>query len=352
MKTLPISIPEKPALEYHITIGRGIFGDLLTGIPLAGFSKSLLVVDGAVSRFHNDTFKKIPSITIPQAGEEQKTPALLSSLWEQFQQHRLDRASVVIAVGGGATCDVVGFAASTYMRGIACINVPTTLLSQVDSSIGGKTGINIGKIKNLVGTFASPKAVWIDIEFLKTLPGKEFISGVAEVLKHGIIRDNKLWMRLAANPLLSAEDPALEEIIELSLRIKKDVVEQDPFENGLRKILNFGHTIGHAYETVSHLVGTPLLHGEAVSLGMVQEARLAARLGLLPQDAVQQITAVLARHGLPVEPAAYRIEDVLAVMEKDKKNQDGKFLFALPPRIGECGFGIEVSREAVLSVMG
>jgi 3-dehydroquinate synthase len=266
------------------------------------------------------------------AGEESKTIDFCIGIWKMLIDFDADRNSLLINLGGGVVTDLGGFAASTYKRGIDFIHIPTTLLSQVDASIGGKTGIDIDNLKNIIGTFTQPKAVFIEHTFLQTLPARQIKSGLAEMLKHGLIADAAYWEALK---LSDFEHPTAELVYE-SILIKNKVVMADPTERGLRKILNFGHTIGHALESYSlDKDKNPLTHGEAIAAGMVCEAWLSHQKAGLSAEALQEITdTFLSIYGkYTIKEASYPA--LRGIMKKDKKNQGGKINCSLLTKIGE-----------------
>jgi 3-dehydroquinate synthase len=285
----------------------------------------------------------VQSLTIP-AGEQFKTLETVSSLWRGFLQAGLDRKSTILALGGGVTGDLAGFAAATYMRGIAWVGVPTSLLAMVDSSLGGKTGCDLLEGKNLIGAFHSPRLVISDPNSLATLPEDEIRSGFGEVVKAGIIADPVLFEICSQG--YGTVKANLPEIVCRAMAVKIIVIEADPFERGLRASLNLGHTIGHAVETAS---GYRLRHGEAVSIGMVAEARLAERLGIACTGLTETIAVTLLGLGLPVKvPPDLSMENILQSMRYDKKMNAGMIRFTLPVKIGEVRAGVEVENlEAV-----
>lgn len=274
-------------------------------------------------------------ILIPD-GEEYKEPLWASYLYGELLKQGLDRASGLIALGGGVIGDITGFVASTYMRGISFVQAPTTLLAQVDSSVGGKTGVNHPLGKNMIGTFYQPRLVVADVGTLKTLPARELLAGMAEVIKYGVIWDESLFRFLEENreKVLNLDRPAMEHIIRRSCEIKAEVVSRDEREEGLRAILNYGHTIGHALETATGY--TAFLHGEAVAIGMYVEARLSSLLGLVDRREVERIRSLIKAYGLPVEmPSGMETERILSAMRLDKKAVAGELRFILPERIGK-----------------
>lgn len=267
------------------------------------------------------------------SGEENKNIDFCIGIWKMMIDFGADRNSLLINVGGGVITDMGGFAASTFKRGIDFVQIPTTLLSQVDASVGGKTGIDMDHLKNIIGTFTQPKAVFIDTNFLKTLPQQQLVSGFAEMLKHGLIVDRDYFYALKeASP--EAIDPAL---IRHSIAIKNSVILQDPEEKGLRKILNFGHTIGHAVESFSlQKDHVPLLHGEAVAIGMICEAYLSFQKNGLPQEELEEIIQTLRNfyQKYPIKEAS--VPELIEIMKSDKKNYSGKINCSLLTQIGQC----------------
>ncbi|EHQ30309.1 3-dehydroquinate synthase [Mucilaginibacter paludis] len=267
------------------------------------------------------------------AGEESKTIDFCIGIWKMLIDFDADRSSLLINLGGGVVTDLGGFAASTFKRGIDFIHIPTTLLSQVDASVGGKTGIDIDNLKNIIGTFTQPKAVFIEHAFLSTLPARQVKSGMAEMLKHGLIADASYWNVLKISDL---ENPT-DQLIYQSVVIKNKVVTEDPSERGIRKILNFGHTIGHALESYSlDNDSNPLTHGEAIAAGMICEAYLSHLKAGLPAGDMQEIVdTLLGVYGkYPIHESCYTALN--AIMKKDKKNQGGKINCSLLTKIGEC----------------
>lgn len=277
-------------------------------------------------------------------GEENKTINTLEQIWHDFAQHGMERGGSVVALGGGVVSDLTGFAAGTYLRGVPWVILPTTLCAMVDAAIGGKTGIDLPQGKNLVGLFHAPRLVLSDPDTLKTLPKSEIRAGMAEVVKAGIIADKELFGLCQAG--WRAIEIDWSAIISRAVAVKIKIIQADPYDHGLRAALNFGHTVGHALEKVS---GFSLLHGLAVSMGMVGEARIAERLGLAQKGLVDEITEVLIRLGLPVLlPASLDPEQVYEAMFYDKKKSLGKLNFALPIQIGEVKVGVEVTDKHLI----
>lgn len=278
-------------------------------------------------------------------GEENKNIDFCIGIWKTLLDFDADRKCLMINLGGGVITDMGGFVASTYKRGIDFINIPTTLLSQVDASVGGKTGIDIDNVKNMVGTFTLPKAVYIESAFLKTLPERELLSGFAEMIKHGLIADKDYYQQLK-NSDYKQPDPAT---VFRSVEIKNQVVTEDPHEQNLRKILNFGHTIGHAVESYAlNNNSQSLTHGEAIAIGMVCEAYLSHHNSNLSAEELEDIRTYIC--GLypsyTIDPKSF--ETLLKLMQSDKKNEHGQILFSLLERTGHCEYNCKVTEQAIL----
>jgi len=322
--------------EYDVIVGNvGQIGNLLYE---RGLQDPIIVTDENVAKFHvNKTIESLRKsgydsklLTIP-AGEEYKNLEIVSGLWKSFLENGLDRKSTVLALGGGVIGDMAGFAASTYMRGIAWVGVPTTLLSMVDASLGGKTGFDLPEGKNLIGSFHPPKLVLADPSLLLTLPERELISGMAEVVKHGIISDPELF-NLCGHGLDWVKNN-LEEIVKRAMAVKIKVIEEDPYEKGFRAALNLGHTVGHAVELVSKF---ELRHGEAIAIGMVVEAKYAEKMGLSKKSLSKVISNTLSGLGLPVDiPKQLPRDEIIGTMQVDKKKNAKAIRFALPVEIGK-----------------
>lgn len=335
-----------PDRSYAIHVGSGILGQLGSLLAAAGSGRAVVIADVAVVEPHAATVVAgleqagfdANLLTVP-SGEASKSLVEAGRLWESLAQLGIDRQTVVVAVGGGVVGDLAGFVAAGFARGIPCWQVPTTLVAQVDSAIGGKTGINLRAGKNLVGAFWQPRGVIADIDTLATLPNREFISGLAEVVKYGMILDADFfaWLEDNATAVVTREPAAIGHIVRRSAELKAFVVERDEREQtGLRACLNYGHTFAHAFETGTGY-GT-LLHGEAVSLGMVAAARLAADLGRIDEAVATRQRRLLEQFGLPVvTDTLHGISDdtLLAIMARDKKALHGRLRFVLPDRIGQ-----------------
>jgi 3-dehydroquinate synthase len=292
---------------------------------------------GPVAEGLRDTGYDVAQENVP-TGERAKRPATLERIWRSLLAGGLERGSTVVALGGGVVGDVAGLAAATLLRGLAWVILPTSLLAMVDSSLGGKTGIDLPEGKNLVGALHPPRLVLADPDLLRTLPEREWRCGMAEVVKHGVIGDEGLLARCREGLEAVRRDPSA--IVGRAMAVKIRRIEADPWEQGARAALNFGHTIGHALERAA---GFRLRHGEAVAIGMVVEARLAARIGLADRRLADEIASVLIGLGLPTKvPRGVRAGDLRAAAGFDKKRRNGEVLFALPRRLGEMEVGVKV----------
>jgi len=318
-------VKEIVSSDYSIWIGE----HSLSKLDISGYSKIAILVDENTKR---DCLPKLQqlekSIVIEiKSGEEYKNIDTCNFIWEQLTKNNFDRNSLLINLGGGVIGDMGGFCASTYKRGIDFLQIPTTLLAMVDASVGGKLGVDFNGLKNQIGLFNNPKSVLVNPDFLKTLPENQLRSGFAEVVKHALISDSNLWKQLALAPFESLD---LENIIETSVQIKNNIVESDPFEKGDRKKLNFGHTFGHAIESYYLEKGTPILHGEAVFMGLILETEISH---LSETDKNEIKNYILSNFALPYTPKKYNLRKFLI---NDKKNQNGKISFSLLNSIGSC----------------
>ncbi len=294
---------------------------------------------------------EVSTAVIPP-GEAQKTLASASALYDRLADARADRRTLVVAVGGGVVGDLAGFVAATYNRGLPLLMVPTTLLAMVDSSVGGKVGVNHPRGKNLIGAFHQPVGVWVDPALLDTLPDREHRSGLAEVVKYGVILDADFFAWLEANreAVLRRDAAAVAHVVARSCRLKADVVERgEREETGLRAVLNYGHTFAHAFETVGGYGSW--LHGEAVAAGMVCASRLAERRSLIAADVTARQVSLLESFGLPVAPLKWPAEELLSAMRSDKKNLAGRLRFVLPVRLGEVRLFDDVPEADVLALL-
>jgi 3-dehydroquinate synthase len=292
-------------------------------------------------------------LAILPPGEATKSLAMASELLDRLVAMKADRHTCVVALGGGVIGDLAGFVAATYARGLPLLMVPTSLLAQVDSSVGGKVGINHPGAKNIIGAFHQPAGVWIDTASLATLPLRELRCGMAEVVKYGVILDADFFdeVEARAGAILAGESSALRRVISQCCRLKADVVAKDEREEtGLRAVLNFGHTVGHAIEAVAGY-GGGFEHGEAVAVGMVVESRIAERLGWISIDLTNRLIALLERIGLPISAPGLDPAALLDAMGRDKKNRDGRIRFVLPRRLGHVELTDEPSVELVRSCL-
>lgn len=342
---LPVSTPGGGG--YDILVGCSLLAELpalLAERELTG-GIAMITDENVAAHWADQLQSTLPAaslITLP-AGEKHKNLATIARLYDELVAAGLDRSGVIIALGGGVIGDMAGFAAATYLRGVRFVQIPTTLLAMVDSSVGGKTGVDLPQGKNLVGAFKQPDLVLIDPDTLSTLPAAEFRNGLAEVVKHGIIADPELFAQL------DGDGPeSLQSLIARALRVKIDVVQRDPFERGERAHLNLGHTFGHAFEQVS---GYAIPHGQAVAVGVLAAAHLAAGRGDCASELPARIEAAVERLGLPTSVAGLDPQAVLAAMSTDKKRAGKRVRFVLPHAIGEVAVHDDVADEQVLAAL-
>jgi 3-dehydroquinate synthase len=345
--------------SYSIVVQRGALGSVGRRLRELGVGSRAAVVSApgvqarwgkVVTESLEEAGYAVTSIGVPD-GEAAKTLAVAEGCWDALLEAGLDRTSTVLALGGGAVGDLAGFIAATYMRGLNLVHLPTTVLAQVDSSIGGKTAIDHPRAKNLIGAFHQPRLVVSDPDTLTTLPDRELRSGLAEVVKHGAVLDAAYFVEVerSAGDLLARDPETLERVIAGSCRLKASVVERDEREADLRQVLNYGHTIGHALEAASGFARWT--HGEAVALGIVAEGRLAVRLGLADPVTAERQAALLARLGLPVAAGPLDRAAVLAAIARDKKARDGRVPFVLAPAIGSFRLVRDVPAREVEAVV-
>ena len=356
MHTLHVELGER---SYPIYIGRDLLSDpQLLGSHIAG-SQVVVVSNETIAPLYLDRLlavlgerSLVTEVILPD-GEQSKSMEVLTQIFDRVLQDRHSRATTMIALGGGVVGDITGFAAACYQRGVNFIQVPTTLLSQVDSSVGGKTAVNHPLGKNMIGAFYQPQAVLIDINTLHSLPAREFAAGLAEVIKYGLICDEPFyrWLREQMPKLLAREEAALAEAIERSCASKAAVVAVDEREGGLRAILNLGHTFGHAIETAQGY--GKWLHGEAVATGMLMALELSARRGWIAPQEVDQFRDLLVSVNLPVlPPADMKPEQFLDLMGRDKKVIDGRLRLVLLSAMGEACIVDDVSEAELLALLG
>ena len=354
---IPVSLG---AQSYAIVVERGGLGTIGARLRDLGVgSRAAVVTSASILRLFGKTVTAsleeagftVTVVDVPE-GESAKTLAVADQCWNAFLAAGLDRTSTVLALGGGAVGDLAGFVAATYMRGLNFVQLPTTVLAQVDASIGGKTAIDHPAAKNLIGIFRQPKLVLVDPSTVATLPDREYRSGLAEIVKHGIVLDAAYFADLEASvaDILGRNGDTLERIIGGSCRLKAGVIERDPEEKGeLRFALNYGHTVGHALEAATAY--GRWTHGEAVSLGIVAEARLAARLGVAGPETVERQEQLLVALGLPVSTGGVDADAVLAAIRRDKKARDGHVPFVLAPSIGAFRVVYDVGHDDVRAIL-
>jgi len=344
------------ARSYPIRIGAGLLDDASSWRASLRGRHVLIVTDEHVAPLYLDRVRAglashaHDALVLP-AGEAAKTLASAGHIFDALAKLGANRDGAIIALGGGVIGDLAGFAAACWMRGIDFVQMPTTLLAMVDSSVGGKTGVNIAAGKNLVGAFHQPRAVFIDTATLATLPKREYAAGLAEVVKYGAIGDADFfaWLEANADALNAHDDDALAEAIGFSCRYKAGVVARDEREQGERALLNFGHTFGHAFEAECGY--GELLHGEAVAIGMVLAAKLSAELNRAPAADAERLAHLLSRFGLPVAPSRADADALLARMRLDKKNVSGRLRLILWRGIGRAEIVPEIDEAAVRSVL-
>jgi 3-dehydroquinate synthase len=331
-KHLKSRLPGKQvAIITNETVGPRYLERLSTGLKKAGFD---------------------PLVVIIHDGETHKNWASVQRILDRLIEHRFERSATLLALGGGVVGDITGFAASILLRGVHFIQVPTTLLAQVDASVGGKTGINHAKGKNLIGTFHQPRRVVIDLDTLHTLPPRELRAGLAEALKYGLILDDKLvsFMEDHLEAILSLHKKTLGQMVYACCQLKAKVVQEDEQETlNLRALLNLGHTFGHGIEVLTHY--GQLLHGEAVAIGMVMAADLSHRLALIDEKSVQRITTLIQRMGLPIQAPRFSVDHFMEAMTRDKKVEGGRMRFVLINKIGHGIVEHNVSEELVRATL-
>lgn len=347
--------------SYDIEIGSGnraLLAQFLRARTEA--SHAVIITDETVDELYADQLGdcltdeqwEVHLLTVA-AGEPSKSGDMAQELWETMLAEGTDRKSIVVAIGGGVVGDLAGFVAATFARGLQFFQVPTTLLAQVDSSVGGKVGINLPGAKNMVGAFWQPRGVLIDVDVLNTLPDREYRAGLAEVVKYGVILDAEFFASLEQQvDAINARDASvLTQVIERCCRLKADVVEQDECElTGLRAVLNYGHTFAHAFEAAGEY--GLLLHGEAVAIGMQCAARLARRMNRIDDEFLSRQTALLEALELPTAVPDFDGDELVRIMHRDKKVDEGKLRFVLPTRLGHVELVKDVRVNDVLAALG
>jgi 3-dehydroquinate synthase len=354
MRTLQVDLGDR---SYPIFIGPGLVGKSGLLARWIVSTQVMVVTNETIAPLYLDAVLEmlqgfaVESVILPD-GESYKTLDIMAGIFDALIEKRFNRNATLVALGGGVVGDIAGFAAACYQRGIAFVQVPTTLLAQVDSSVGGKTGVNHPRGKNMIGAFYQPLCVIADTDTLKTLDDRQLRAGIAEVIKYGLIRDPEffVWLEENMEALLDRDAEALAFAIERSCRNKASVVAEDEREAGVRATLNLGHTFGHAIETGAGY--GKYLHGEAVAVGICLAADLSRRLGWITGSEVDRIIALLQRAGLPVQPPAeMRVEDYLEIMAVDKKNVDGEIRLILLERIGKAALPQSVAIDQLKATL-
>ncbi len=337
------------SLGYTITIGKDALKAFSAFLKKEKYSSHIIICDENTIQFclpaliMSCPLLKEAEIIELESGEASKSLEFSAHIWQTLIENKADKHSLVINLGGGVVSDLGGFCASTYKRGIDFVNIPTSLLAMADASVGGKTGIDFASVKNVIGTFAQPKAVFVDPVFLKTLPQRHFQNGLAEIFKIALISDKKFWEELKTLDL--RKDP--EKLISKSIALKNTIVLKDPFDKGIRKTLNFGHSIGHAIESLLLGSENELLHGEAIVIGMMIESHLAFQKKLITKKELDEILPALKNTFIPQQIHLLDQISVLELLKNDKKNSKNKLRFALIAKTGSCRFDIEVTEAQV-----
>ncbi len=357
METIHVNLGPR---SYDIEIGSGNLTDIVRFCDAEQEdAHAVIITDSNVDELYSepvgDALQEAGAqvdILIAEAGEQSKSPEVAADLWEQLLDQGADRKTVVVALGGGVVGDLAGFVAATFGRGLRFVQVPTTLLAQVDSSVGGKVGVNLPGGKNMVGAFWQPRGVVIDVDVLASLPDREFKAGLAEVVKYGVIQDADFFAYLEQNieSVNSRDAVVLTYLVKRCCRLKADVVEQDEREEtGVRSILNYGHTFCHAFEAATEY--ELLLHGEGVAIGMMCAARLAERLGRVDAAFVERQRKLLAAFGLPLDVPDVDRDELIELMYRDKKVERGKLRFVLPSRLGHVELVNNVGADDIFAAM-
>ncbi len=344
--------------SYEIRIGSGLLSQSGHWLKESGFAGELsIITTPVVKKLYGDALKQnlvqegfeAVILQVPD-GEEQKSLETAGRLYNELTDLHAERTTPLLALGGGVIGDLTGFVAATYLRGVPLVQIPTTLLAQVDSSIGGKVAVNFDRLKNRIGAFYQPRLVISDIDVLRSLGPGELSDGLAEIIKYAVIRDERFFTYLERNldRIKSLDAEALEEVVFQSSMIKAEVVEKDEKDFGIRNILNYGHTVGHAIETVSDFtVG----HGGAVAIGMIAAAKISNELGILDESELARLKDIIERAGLPTEIPDLKVESIIQAMKHDKKILKGRIKFILPKSIGEVFITDDVSPSVVEKVL-
>ncbi len=344
--------------SYEVCVGSGLLAQTGRWLKESGFSGKLVIItDPTVNGLYGEALNQrlnkegfsVVTLLVPE-GEEQKSLETAGRLYHGLTSSSTERTTPVLALGGGVIGDLAGFVAATYLRGVPLVQIPTTLLAQVDSSVGGKVAVDHGQLKNMIGAFYQPRLVIADTDTLRTLPAKELANGLAEVIKSAAIWDEKFFTFIEGNldKIKSLDEGALEEIVLQSVKIKAEVVGKDEKDLGLRNVLNYGHTIGHAIESASIFkVG----HGEAISIGMVAAARISNKMGILDKDELARLNSVIEKAGLPTEMPDLKVKEIMQAMKHDKKVLRDEVRFVLLKSIGSVFLTDEVSSSLVEEVL-
>lgn len=354
-----ILVKTKENQDYKISISNGIIDKITEIVDLSQYSKIAILTDknllknGWLEKLKSSINKEVSTIII-KIGEKHKNIKTVQKIWKGMLDVGLDRKSLLINFGGGVVCDIGGFCASTYMRGIDFMQIPTTLLSQVDASVGGKTGFDFCGVKNCIGSFNHPKAVIIDTNTLSTLPTREFISGFGEVLKYGIIYDKGFFDYLNKLKIKDFKNISRDDLIKIftnSCNIKAEIVEKDFKEGGIRKILNYGHTLGHAIESISLKTRKPLLHGEAVAIGMLGEAYIAKKINRITELEFLEIQNIIVQYNLPINYKTKQKKRIYNLLLQDKKTINNEMNWVLMNQIGSVDFDIKVTKDIIVEAI-
>ncbi len=338
--------------QVEIISSIGCFDNLSKLVPLKKYSKIAILTDDCLVKVYEKRIKESLDgfdfkVIIIKSGEKHKNLKTAQKVWQELFDFSFDRNSLLINFGGGMISDLGGFVAATFMRGIDFVNVPTTLLSQVDAAIGGKTAINFGPIKNNIGLFANPKYILIDPTFCESLPKREVLSGFAEILKYGIVFDKEMFEYLESKIFLSFDLKDLEQLIKKSCYLKISSIQEDFLEKGQRKLLNFGHTIGHAFESISMNTKKYLTHGEAVAIGMVIESEIACKFGLLQQKDLEKIKEIIFKNYSFNLSKKIDLESIKSKIKFDKKSINNKVNWSLPVAIGKAFYDQHIPDKIV-----
>ena len=358
MKTKRLEVRAEGKKVYDIVI-ESSFSKLVEELSSFGIKerKLCIVTEDHVASYYLEEIKNILEgqcakleVYIFQEGEASKNLSTVDNLYQFLITHEFDRKDMLLALGGGVTGDLTGFAAATYLRGIDFVQIPTSLLAQVDSSIGGKTGVDYHAYKNMVGAFYMPKLVYINVSTVKTLSERQYHSGLGEVIKHGLIRDKAYfeWIRDNKEAIAEREDAALAYMIEGSCQIKRAVVEEDPKEHGVRATLNFGHTLGHSIEK---LMNFSLTHGECVAIGSLLAADISCKRGYISEAENRDIKEVYKYFDFPVLPEELNAQDIVKETRHDKKMEHGRIKFILLAKVGEAKIYQDVTSEEMLEIL-